>query len=160
MDAIQRLWRSRLRRDTLLLIALQLVYRLSGAVLLAALSRCLPAGDLGVYFFALSFDESFTLIANFRLSPILMRRVAADPGQAATHFAPLLGFRLLSSPLYLLCVSVAAVTFTGAIWRVVVLVACATLLENCSFTFTTLFRALRKIGYVVAIGTGGHYDLP
>ena len=133
MEAIQLLWQSRLRRDTWLLIALQIVYRLSGVVFLAVLSRCLPAGDIGAYVFALSFAESFTLIANFRLNPILMRRVAADPGRAATHFAPLLGFRLVSSPLYLLCVSVTAIACTGAIWWVVVLVACSTLLENCSF---------------------------
>jgi hypothetical protein len=43
MEAIQLLWQSRLRRDTLLLIAIQIVYRLSGVVFLAVLSQCLPA---------------------------------------------------------------------------------------------------------------------
>jgi O-antigen/teichoic acid export membrane protein len=92
MDAIHQLWRSRLRRDTLLLLALQVSYRLSGVALLAILSRYLPAGDIGVYFFALSFAGSFTLVASFRLSPVLIRRVAADPVQAAAHFAPFWAF--------------------------------------------------------------------
>jgi hypothetical protein len=34
---------------------------------------------------------------------------------------------------------------------VVVLVACCTLLENCYFTFTRLFLALRRVSYDVAI---------
>src|SRR5919199_913574 len=91
MAAIHLLWRSRLRRDTLLLLALQLFYRLSGVVLLAILSRYLPAGEIGVFFFALSFAEVFPLIANFRLNPVLLRRVAADPAQATSHFASILG---------------------------------------------------------------------
>ena len=152
MAAIHLLWRSRLRRDTLLLLALQIFYRLSGVVLLAILSRYLPAGDIGVYFFALSFAEAFTFVATFRLNPVLLRRVAADPVQATTHFASILGFRLVSGPLYLLCVSGAAVPLTGAAWRVVVFVAVCTLLENLYFAFTHLFLALRKVGYDVAIG--------
>ena len=99
MEAIQLLWQSRLRRDTLLLIALQIVYRLSGVVCLAVRSRCLPAGDIGAYVFALSFAESFTLIANFRLNPILMRRVAADPGRASTPFGLSSGEQSAVSPL-------------------------------------------------------------
>ena len=91
-----------LQRDTLLL-TLQTFYRLS-VVLLAVLSRCLPANEIGKYFFALSFAESFTLLASFCLGPVLMRRVAADPSKATTSFAPMLGLRLVrSGPLYLLC---------------------------------------------------------
>lgn len=152
MEAIHRLWRNRLQRDTLLLLTLQVSYRVSGVVLLAILSRYLPAKDIGVYFFALSFAESFTLIASFRLSPVLIRRVAADPEQAAARFAPFLGFRLASGPLYLLCVGVAAVAFTGPIWLVVVFVACYTWLENLYFVFTNLFLALQRVSYSVAIG--------
>ena len=88
MEAIQRLWQSRLRRDTVLLIALQIVYRSSGVVFFAILSRCVPARDIGAYVFTLSCAESFTLIANFLLNPILMRRVAADPGRAVTPSLP------------------------------------------------------------------------
>ena len=92
-----------LQRDTLLLLTLQTFYRLR-VVLLAVLSRCLPANEIGKYFFALSFAESFTLLASFCLGPVLMRRVAADPSKATTSFAPMLGLRLVSGPLYLGCV--------------------------------------------------------
>ena len=147
-----RMHHRHLQRDTLLLLALQTFYRLSGVVLLAVLSRCLPAHEIGKYFFALSFAESFTLLASFCLGPVLMRRVAADPEQATTSFAPMLGLRLVSGPLYLGCVSVAAFTFTGAIWWMVVIVALFTLLENCYFSFIHLSLALHKVVYNVVIG--------
>jgi PST family polysaccharide transporter len=141
-----------MRRDTLLLLGLQTFYKLSGVVLLMVLSRCLPSEDIGVYFFALSFAESFTILASLRLGPVLMRRVAAAPEQAAAQLSSLLGFRLVTSPLYLLGVSVAAIVFAGEIWRVIAVVAAFTLLENIYFSFGQLFLALRKIGYNVGIG--------
>ena len=65
------------------------------------LSRSLPAGDIGVYFFALSFAESFIVLASFRLNPVLMQRTAADAAQTTAHLSSLLGFRLLSVNLLL-----------------------------------------------------------
>lgn len=152
MGPLRFLHHGRLRRDTFLLLAVQTFYKLSGVVLLVVLSRCLSPGDIGVYFFALSFAESFIVLASFRLNPVLMRRVAADPAQASAHLSPLLGFRLLSGPLYLLCVTVAAVALTGAIWRVIAVVALFTLLGNIYFSFANFFLALRKVVYNVGIG--------
>lgn len=146
------LWRGRLRRDTLLQLVAQAFYRLSGFVLLMVLSRCLPARDIGAYFFAVAFAESFTVLANFSLNSVMMRRVAANPAQASAHLAPLLGFRLASSPVYLLCVSVAAVAFTSASWPVIVVAALFTLLENTYFCFGAFFLTLRKIVHHVTIG--------
>jgi O-antigen/teichoic acid export membrane protein len=150
-----RSWRflrhNRLGHDAFLLLVVQIVYKLSGVILLVVLSRSLSAADIGVYFFALSFTESFMVLASFHLNPVLMRRVAADPAQASAHLAPLVGFRLVSSPLYLLCATVAAVALTGAIWRVVVVVALFALLESIYFSFGNFFLALGKTSYNVGI---------
>jgi O-antigen/teichoic acid export membrane protein len=143
---------SRLWHDACLLLAVQTFYKLSGVILLVVLSRRLPAGDIGVYFFALSFAESFIVLASFQLNPVLMRRVAADPAQALAHLSPLLGFRLVSSPLYLLCVTVAAVALTGATWWVILVVALFALLENIYLAFGNFFLALKKAHYNVSIG--------
>jgi O-antigen/teichoic acid export membrane protein len=146
------LWRpNRIGHDAVLLLIVQIVYKLSGVILLVVLSRNLAAGDIGVYFFALSFSESFMVLASFRLNPVLMRRVAADPAQASAHLSPMVGFRLVSSPVYLLCATIAAVALTGAIWRVVVVVAVFALLENVYFSFANFFLALGKTGYNVGI---------
>ena len=97
MGRLRFLGHGRLGRDTFLLLAVQTFYRLTGVVLLMILSRSLPAGDIGLYFFALSFAESFIVLASFRLNPVLMRRTAADTAQTTAHLSSLLGFRLLSS---------------------------------------------------------------
>ena len=91
--------------------------------------------------------DAFMVLASFHLNPALMRRVAADPAQASAHLSPLLGFRLVSSPFYFLCVTVTAVALTGPVWRVVVVVALFALLENIYFSLSNLFLALRKTIY-------------
>ncbi len=151
MGPLRYLWHDRRQRDTFLLLAKHTFDKVSGVVLLVVLSRFLSAGDIGVYFFAVSFAESFIVLASFGLNIVMMRRVAADPTQASAHLSPLLGFRLLSSPLYLLCVTVAAIALTDGIWRVIVVVALFTLLENISYSFIGFFVALKKIVYNVCI---------
>jgi O-antigen/teichoic acid export membrane protein len=151
MSSWRFLRHNRLGHDALLLLTVQIVYKLSGVILLVVLSRSLSAADIGVYFFALSFTESFMVLASFHLNPVLMRRVAADPAQASAHLSPMVGFRLASSPLYLLCTTVAAMALTGSIWRVVVVVALFALLENIYFSFGNFFVALRKTNYNVGI---------
>ena len=143
---------SQLRRDTLLLLAVQGFYRLTGFVILLVLSRRLTTTDIGAYFFAIAFAETAIVLANFSLNPVMMRRVAAGPAQASTYLHPLLGFRLLSSPVYLLCVFIATITFTSASWQVMMAAALFTLLEDISFSFGVFFLALRKAIYNVIIG--------
>jgi len=124
----------------------------SRLLLLFVLSRTLAADQIGIYFFARSFAETFAVLASFRLGSPLLRRVAADPAQAATHFAPLLGFRVVSTPIYLVCVTLVAVALKGEIWGVIVIVAVAVLLENISYPFSSVFLALGKVEYGVVIG--------
>ncbi len=152
MGPFSFLRRNPLQRDTFLLLALQTFYKLGGLVLLMVLSRRLLAEEIGVYFFAVSFAESFLVLASFQLNSVMMRRVAADPAHASSHLAPLLGFRLLGSPVYLICVSAAAFVVTGGIWRVVLVVALTALLENIHFSFGTFLTAMGKVVYNVWIG--------
>jgi len=156
MGPLRFLHVSRVHRDTFLLLVTRTFYKVSGFVVLIVLSRFLSAGDIGVYFFAVSFAESFIVLASFNINIVMMRRVAADPTQASAHLSPLLGFRLLSSPLYLLCVTITAVAFTDGIWRVIVVVALFTLLQNFYVSFTTFFFALKKVVYNVCIGVAVH----
>ena len=139
-------------RDTFLLFGAQLFYRLSGVVLLMVLSRSLSAETLGVYFFSCSFAESFITLASFQLNPVLVRRVAADPERGGAHLASLLGIRIVSGVIYGACVAGAAAVFARAIWPVIAVAACFTVLENLYFSFGSLFLAVRKVIYNVRIG--------
>jgi polysaccharide transporter, PST family len=141
-----------LGRDTLLQWAVQIFWRLSGVAVLAVLSRTLTAADIGVFFFALSFAETFIVFASLNLDTVMMRRVASNPERASEQIAPLFGFRLVSSPLYLLCTLVAARFLAPNIWPVILIVAMSVLAESLYFSLAGLFIALRKVIYTFTIG--------
>ncbi len=145
-----------LRRDTVAILTAQSFYRLSGFVLLMVLSRRLGAQDIGAFFFATAFAESFVVIAHFGMSSVMSRRVASAPSEAEKHFAPLLGFRLVSAPVYLIVVIGLATTFTSASPYLIVAAAVITVLEDLYFSFGSLFLALRKAVYNVALGISIH----
>ncbi len=134
------------------MLAAQSYYRLTGFLLLTVMSRKLPEQSIGVFFFAVAFAESVLVFANFSLNSVMSRRVAANPENAGEQFGPLAAFRLISSPLWLIAVIGAAALFTSADWRVMAVAAVVVLLEDIYFSFGSLFLALRKATYNVAIG--------
>ncbi len=150
---VRRLLRGgQLGHDAAFLLAAQTFYKLSGIVLLAVLSRSVPASTIGMYFFAESFGESMIIIASLQLNLVLMRRAAADPAGAPAHLAEILGVRLVSSVLYLGCVAALAAACARAIWPMIMIIALSTLLENIYFSFGSFFIAVRRAALNVAIG--------
>jgi O-antigen/teichoic acid export membrane protein len=143
-----------LRRDTLLLLVLHTYYKLTGVVLLVLVSRKLGSAEIGLYFFAISLAESFRLLANFGLDPVLMRRAVATPDEAGGSLACVLGFRLLSSPVYVAAVTAAALALTGANWSVVAVVSVFTLFEDIYASLGIFFVATRRVPLSVAISVG------
>jgi O-antigen/teichoic acid export membrane protein len=146
----------RLRRDTAWVLMAQAFYKLSGFALLMVLARRLGAQDIGAFFFAIAFAESFVVIANFGMSAVMARRVAANPADAAARFAPVLGFRILSSPVYLIVVMAVALLFTHVKPALILATAVIALVEDTYFAFGGLFLALRKPMYNVALGVTIH----
>ena len=144
------------RRDTVAIFTAQTFYRLSGFILLIVLARRLGATEIGTFFFAIAFAESFIVISHFGTSSIMSRRVASAPAEASAHFAPLLGFRMISAPLYLMLVIAAAALFTSAPLWLAASAAVITLLEDLYFSFGALFLALRKAVYNVTLGISIH----
>lgn len=140
------------RRDTVAVLTAQSYYRVSGFVLLMVLSRKLGATDIGAFFFATAFAESLVVLSHFGMSSIMSRRVAAAPGEASRHFAPVLGFRTLSAPAYLVAVLGIGAVFTDASIFLLAAAAVIALLEDFYFSFGALFLALRKATYNVSLG--------
>lgn len=116
------------------------------------MSRKLPAESIGVFFFAIAFAESVLVFANFSLNSVMSRRVASNPANAGEQFAPLAAFRLISSPIWLIGVVVAAAAFTSTSWKLMAVAALIVLLEDIYFSFGSMFLALRKATYNAAIG--------
>jgi O-antigen/teichoic acid export membrane protein len=131
---------------------MQIFYRVSGLVLLVAMSRRLLAPDIGKFFFAVSFAEAFLLLANLNLNTVLMRRVAADTSKAGNYLAGLLGFRLVSGPVYLLVVISAAMLFSPQSWSLIAAIALFTLLEDVYFVFGSVFIATERVTYAAWLG--------
>ena len=144
------------RRDTFAVLTAQSFYRLSGFVLLMVLSRKLGASDIGAFFFAIAFAESLVVLSHFGMGSIMSRRVASAPAEAGSHFAPLLGFRSLSAPFYLVIVLAFGAAFTDASIPLLATAALITLLEDFYFSFGALFLALRKATYNVSLGVTIH----
>jgi PST family polysaccharide transporter len=131
---------------------MQVFYRVSGLVLLVAMSRLLSASEVGRFFFAVSFAEAFLLLANFSLNTVLMRQVAAERDEAGAHLAGLLGFRLLTAPAYLLIVIGAALLFSHQIWSLIAAIAVFTLIEDLYFVFGSMFLATERVDFAAWIG--------
>ncbi|MGK2962271.1 MAG: oligosaccharide flippase family protein [Gemmatimonadaceae bacterium] len=148
--------RGGIRRDTVAVLAAQSFYRLSGFVLLMVLSRKLGASDIGAFFFAIAFAESLVVLSHFGMGSIMSRRVASSSAEAASHFAPVLGFRAVSAPLYLVIVLGIGAAFTNMSIPLLAAAALITLLEDFYFSFGALFLALRKATYNVSLGVVIH----
>ena len=138
------------------MLAAQSFYRVSGFIVLMVLSRKLGAGDIGAFFFAMAFAESFLAVSSFGMNPVMARRVASSPERAAEHIAPILAFRLVSGPAYIVVVSVAAALFTSASPRLILAATLISLFEDIYFSFGALFLALHKATYNVVIGVIVH----
>jgi O-antigen/teichoic acid export membrane protein len=135
-----------------MMLAAQSFYRLSGFVIVMVLARSLPAATIGAFVFAVAFAESFLAIANFGLNSVMSRRVAADPASAASHFSVVVGFRLVSGVVYVTIVTLAAVLFTSAPWKLMLAATLIVLAEDIYYSFGSLFLALRKAVYNVTLG--------
>jgi O-antigen/teichoic acid export membrane protein len=152
MSLLRSVWRDRLQRDTLLLLGAQMFYKLTGVLIVMVLSRSLTATEIGVFFFATAFAESFLTLTGAYLGPLLMRQVATAPADAATQVSAVLVFRVASGLLFLLVVVGAAFLFASDVWRIVVVAALFTLCETLYFSFANLFIALKRTDYNVSIG--------
>ena len=152
MGSLRAFLSGRLQRNAILLLAAQSFYKLTGFVLLPLLSHRLPEKDVGVYFFALSFAATFSIISNLNLSRLMMRRVAEDPERAAEHLAPLSTLRLATIPLYLLTVLAAALLSSPEIWSIIAVVALCTVIEDVYFLHAGYFIARERVILNVVIG--------
>jgi O-antigen/teichoic acid export membrane protein len=140
------------RRDTIIMLAAQSFYRLSGFIVVMVLARSLPAATIGTFVFAMAFAESFVAISNFGMSAVISRSIAADSAEAAKKFSVIIGFRLVSGVVYVTIVTLAALMFTSAPWTLMLAATLIVLVEDTYYSFGALFLALRKAVYNVTLG--------
>jgi O-antigen/teichoic acid export membrane protein len=143
---------SHLRRDMLLMLAAQSIYRASGIIVMMILARTLPAADIGLLFFAISLAEILTVTGDWSLDPVMFRRISANPDGASESFAALLGLRVLTIPLYFLIFVAVAAAHAPRHWLVLLAIAAFVLLADIYASFGQLFIALHRVTYNLRIG--------
>jgi O-antigen/teichoic acid export membrane protein len=132
--------RGTVRHDAFLLLAGGMIVRLCGLLFVVVLARVLSERQIGIFSFAEALADLLILIASFNLDSLIVRRIAAGPPSEVTRrFAPLLGFRLVSAPVYLLVIcGVALFTHSEQRWVLPVVGLC-TLMESLYICLSDMF---------------------
>lgn len=134
-----------LRRDAALLLSGGMVTRLCGFVFIMILSRTLSERQIGLFSFAEALADTLILIASFNLDSLIVRRIAGGPPEEATaRFAPLLGFRLVSGPVYLIVIFLASRLMTGETRWLLPAVGLLTLIESLFFCLSDIFVGINR----------------
>jgi O-antigen/teichoic acid export membrane protein len=141
-----------LRGDAMLLLACGMVVRVCGLLLIVILSRVISARLIGIFSFAEAVADTLILIASFNLDSLIVRRIAAGAASEATgRFAPLMGFRIVSAPIYLLVIwIVSRFAHTEERWILPVVGLC-TLLESLFFCISDIFVGISRPGFRAGI---------
>ena len=93
-DRSVNLMPSRVSTDLLFATSADVVSKLLGYVVLAALARLLSVADMGELFFAIAFASIFAMLTELGTSRYLVRKVAQDRGRALDHLSDVLSLRL------------------------------------------------------------------
>ncbi len=137
--------RGTVRHDAFLLLAGGMIVRLCGLLFVIILARVLSEREIGIFSFAEALADLLILIASFNLDSLIVRRIAVGPPSEATlRFAPLLGFRLVSAPVYLLVICIVAL-FTHSEQRwILPIVGVYTLMESLYICLSDMFVGISQ----------------
>lgn len=137
--------RGTMRHDAFLLLAGGMIVRLCGLLFVIVLARVLSERQIGIFSFAEALADLLILIASFNLDSLIVRRIAAGPPSEVTQrFAPLLGFRLVSAPVYLLVIcGVALLTHSEQRW-ILPVVGVYTLMESLYLCLSDTFVGISQ----------------
>ncbi|MFH1426649.1 MAG: oligosaccharide flippase family protein [Candidatus Kerfeldbacteria bacterium] len=118
----------------------------------AYLADAIGAGSLGKYTFALTFTSVFIIFMDFGLGPLLTREAAKDESKLQDHFERIFSIKLVLIGVSLVAlfasITIAEPLFTNIDWSDVTLVylgAVIILFDTLTFTFFSVFRALKQM---------------
>lgn len=140
-----KLHRTAVRRDAFLLLVGGMVSRLCGFIFVVVLARTLSPEQIGMFSLAETLADTLILIASFNLDSVIVRRIAAGPpAEATVRFAPLMGFRLVSGPIYLLTMVVLSRSLHLTTPWLVPTMGVYTLMESLYFSLSDMFVGVNR----------------
>ena len=143
---------SRAGTDLLFATSADVVSKLLGYVVLAALARVLSVADMGELFFAITFASIFAMLTELGTSRYLVRKVAQERGRALDHLSEVLSLRLPAVAAAFLVMNGFAVLAMRERATVLALVSVFVLVGDLYYSFGSLFLGLRRIGSRVVTG--------
>jgi len=136
-------------RNTGILVALEIVTRISGIVLTIAIARKLGAADFGLFTFAFSFGGLFGVLVTFGLDKLITREVARDHGRAASYLGRVL---VVESSLSILAMALMLVILLALGYQlsrllIVAMAGAIMLLDSLIRLIACFFRAYQRMEY-------------
>lgn len=149
MNAIAKLAKKKIVKNTSVLILAQIASRTLGIVYVAALARYVGAEGIGKISTATALNGLFVLVVGPGLNSLLVRDVAADDKKAATYVSNMLFLRcLLSVPFILLTVAVAqAARYPGDTVVIIHAYMVVYLFDTLGEILASVFRAFERMEY-------------
>ncbi len=143
-----------LGRDAALLIGAQVYYKVTGGLVYPLLSWALLPREVGLYFFAISLCQVSLVAAHWNLQPLVIRRLVAAGGApaAARELAPLVGFRLVTSPLFVIGSAALGAALRPGHAGAFAVTAVFVLLEDLYGICAGTLMALDEVRQVVTLG--------
>ncbi len=142
----------RIAKNTTYLTAASIIQKLISFVYYGYLAKAVGEGSLGKYTFALAFTSVFIIFMDFGLGPLLTREGAKDESKLQEHFQRMFSIKIILMLLALAAlfpsIHIANHFFEQVDQTDVYLVyvgALIIILDTITFTFFSIFRALKKM---------------
>lgn len=136
-------------KNTSFLTAASIGQKLISFVYFTIVARLIGVENTGQYFFALTYQSIFAVVADFGSAAVLTREMAKLPGKIQSIFSTALGNKLLfgSVAYILVAVSVNVLGYAPATKNLIYLAGLTMFFDNFHSLFYAVFRANRNLKY-------------
>ena len=132
----------------------QILSQILTLVISLVIARVLGVEQYGIFVFGFAFPSWFLLLASFGLNQVLTIEVAADKEKANSYLTTISAIRLVLVPLSigLLWVFLSILLSDPFARTIALILGIANILQTFAGTFTSLFRAYERLGYMALVG--------
>lgn len=136
-------------KNTSFLTAASIGQKLISFVYFTIVARLIGVENTGQYFFALTYQSIFAVVADFGSAAVLTREMAKLPGKIQSIFSTALGNKLLfgSAAYILVAVSVNVLGYAPETKNLIYLAGLTMFFDNFHSLFYAVFRANRNLKY-------------
>lgn len=142
-------------KNTGILVALEIITRITGIILTIAVARTLGAADFGLFTFAFSFSGLFAIFAMFGLDRLVTREVARDHERTGSYLGRVLVVEtaLSTIAMILMFTILLALGYQPSKILIVAMASAIMLVESFIRLIACFFRAYQRMEYEALVRT-------